>query len=155
MPQFSKFFRLNASQTQLDFVDISTDYDTSVYVDPYAIEIKNDQWTCDASEYIRSFFNEVLSALREGDRRRAVNLMSYLREPQETFLGVSRQEPQGRGVGRIQAQQLVSAIERSAAFKTGLLSDLSEMALYVEYVDRDKISDLTTNLIRAKLFQYT
>ena len=81
--------------------------------------------------------------------------MSHLREPKETFLGVSVGNPKGRGVGRLQASQLISAIKQSKAHKSGLLSGLSEMALYVEGVDRDKISDLTTNIIRGLLVDYT
>ncbi|GIQ76212.1 hypothetical protein BraRD5C2_46560 [Bradyrhizobium sp. RD5-C2] len=81
--------------------------------------------------------------------------MSHLTEPRETFLGVSTGNPQGRGVGPRQARQLITAIARSKAYKTGLLSDLSEMALYVEGIDRDKISDLTTNIIRELLIDYT
>jgi hypothetical protein len=81
--------------------------------------------------------------------------MSHLGEPREAFLGVSRDKPKGRGVGRGQSAQLIRAIERSKAYKSGLLSDLSEMALYVDGIDRDKISDLTTNVIRDLLVQYT
>lgn len=155
MPRFSKHFRLGLSQHELDFVDISTGYDTPVYVDPYAIEIRDDVWAAEASEHIRTFFLEVLDALRAGDDARAENLMSHFREPSETFLGVSRGKPHGRGVGRVQSAQLIAAIKGSEAFASGLLSDLSEMSLYVEGVDRDKISDLTTNIIRHLLVDYT
>ena len=89
MPKFSKHYRINAPQSQLDFVDVSTDYDTQVYVDPYAIEIRDDVWSGQCSEYIRTFFLEVLAALRSSDNLRAQNLMSHLHEPEETFLGVS------------------------------------------------------------------
>ncbi|MDW3181637.1 hypothetical protein [Roseobacter sp.] len=155
MPKFSQYFRINATQAQLDFVDINTDHDTPVYVDPYAIEIRNDVWSGNASEFIRVFFLEVLDSLRAGDDLRAKNLMSHLHEPSETFLGVSQGKPQGRGVGFKQAGQMIDAIKASAAFSSGLLTDLSEMALYVENVDRDKISDLTTNIIREHLVNYT
>jgi hypothetical protein len=155
MPKFSEFFELRMSQRELDFVDVSTSYDTPVYVDPYAIEIRNDIWSAAASEHIRVFFTEVLTALRDGDSARAINLMSHFQEPSETFLGVSRGKPKGRGVGRAQARQLIAAIQNSNAFATGLLSDLSEVALYVEGIDRDKISDLTTNIIRFLLVDYT
>jgi hypothetical protein len=155
MPKFSKYFKLNAPQAQLDFVDVSTDYDTRVYVDPYAIEIRDDVWSGQCSELIRSFFLEVLEALRSKDQMRAENLMSHLHEPEETFLGVSMDEPKGKGVGIKQARQLVDRIKSSKAFQSGVLSDLSEVALFVERVGRDKISDLTTNVIREKLVQYT
>jgi hypothetical protein len=155
MPRFSEFFSLGLSQAQLDFVDVSNDYDTPVYVDPYAIEIRDDIWSAQASEHIRSFFKEVLGALRDQNTARAVALMSNLREPRETYLGVSRGVPRGRGVGSGQAQQLIAAIRQSRAYATGLLSDLSEMALYVDGIDKDKISDLTTDIIRALLARYT
>lgn len=66
MPKFSEHFLLNASQDHLDFVDVSNEYDTPVFVDPYGIEIRNDIWSGRASEYIRTFFIEVLEALRIG-----------------------------------------------------------------------------------------
>ncbi|GJD29478.1 hypothetical protein PMNALOAF_0711 [Methylobacterium adhaesivum] len=155
MPKFSEYFAIELSEHELDFVDVSNDYDTRVYVDPYAIEIQDDIWSSKASDYVRSFFNEVLNALRAGNNDRAIFLMSHLTEPKETFLGVSSGSPRGRGVGNGQARQLISAIRRSKAFKTGLISDISEMALYVEGIDRDKISDLTTNIIRKLLVNYT
>jgi hypothetical protein len=155
MPRFSEFFALDLTQYQLDFVDISNEYDTPVYVDPYAIEIRDDTWAARASEHIRSFFKEVLHALRDQNTARAIGLMSHLREPKETFLGVSRGDPKGRGVGVGQSRQLIAAIRQSRAFATGLLTDLSEMALYVDGIDKDKISDLTTNIIRGLLVEYT
>lgn len=155
MPKFSKYFKINAPQSQLDFVDISTDYDLPVYVDPYALEIKDDVWSGQCSELIRTFFTEVLEALRNGDSVRAVGLMSHLHEPAETFLGVSAGEPKGRGVGAKQARQIISRMKKSKAYQSGVLSDLSEVALFVERVGRDKISDLTTNILRGKLVEYT
>lgn len=155
MPRFSEYFGLGLSQAELDFVDVSNEFDTPVYVDPYAIEIQDDNWAAQASDYIRVFFTEVLAALRAGDIERAQNLMSHLREPEETFLGVSQFDPKGRGVGKGQAKQLIAAILGSKAYASGLLTDLSEMALYVEGIDRDKISDLTTNIIRELLVDYT
>lgn len=155
MPKFSEFFSIGLSQHALDFVDINTDFDTNVYVDPYAIEIRNDVWSVRASEYLRTFFLEVLDSLRQNKNERAEHLMSHLSEPRETYLGVSKGNPKGKGVGKKQARELIKAIENSSAYSTGLLSDFSEMSLYVEGMDRDKISDLTTNIIRELLIEYT
>jgi hypothetical protein len=155
MPKFSKFYGLNASQAQLDFVDIDTDLDTPVFVDPYAIEIRADSWSNDCAESVRNFFGSVLQALRVKDMDKARNLVSQLQEPSETYLGLSAGQPAGRGVGSFQAQKLLDAISGSEALKTGRLEDLSELALYVEGINRDKVSDLTTNIIRHQLVLYT
>ena len=119
MPRFSKYFRLGLSQHQLDFVDIDTDHDTPVYVDPFAIEIRNDILAAEASQQIRVFFKKVLDAIRDCDSERGRGLMPHLTEPREMYLGVSRGDPQGRGVGRKQAAQLIRAITNSRAYKSG------------------------------------
>ncbi len=155
MPTFSEFHKLNQSQHQLDFVDISNEFDMPVYIDPYAIEIRSDIWANEASEYIRSFFLEVLDALRKGNQRRADYLMSHLHEPKETFLGVSKGKPKGRGVGSKQGGYLIESIKKSKAYSSGILSDISELALFVDNFNRDKVSDLTTNIIRNLLVNYT
>lgn len=155
MPRFSKYFGLNSSQAQLDFVDVNNEKDTPVYIDPFAIEMREDEWSGRCSEKIRTFFLELLDALRSDKMQRAKYLVGQLHEPRETYLGISIGIPNGKGVGAKQATQLIHAILRSEAFKTGRLSDLSEMALYVEGIDRDKISDLTTNIIRKQLVKYT
>ena len=112
MPKFSEYFDLRLTQRQLDFVDVSNEYDTRVYVDPYAIEIQDDVWAADASDYIRTFFLELLNSLRARNDSRATNLMSNMHEPKETFLGVSHGRPKGRGVGAVQAGQLIKSIKR-------------------------------------------
>jgi hypothetical protein len=155
MPRFSEFFLLNADQAQLDFVDIDTDHDTPVFLDPYAIEIRADPWSNDCAETVRQFFGSILEALRGGDFESARNLVSQLQEPSETFLGLSKGKPAGRGVGAFQAKRLLDVISGSEALRTGRLEDLSELALYVEGINRDKISDLTTNIIRSQLIDYT
>ncbi|BDY15421.1 hypothetical protein Sulfitobl28_13910 [Sulfitobacter pontiacus] len=155
MAKFSKYHGLKASQAQLDFVDVNSSQDTPVFIDPFAIEIRSDPWSNDCAEAIRVFFHSVLAALRNGDDGRAKYLLGQLHEPAETYLGLSQGKPKGRGVGSFQADLLADAIRNSVAFESGKLEDLSELALYVEGIGRDKVSDLTTNIIRAQLVEYT
>lgn len=153
--KFSRAFGLNHIQAELDFVDLDTSRDTPLFVDPYAIQIKQNELSEKCADQIRTYFAEVLSALRRNDNTRAVQLTSYLTEPRDTFLGFSKGSPRGRGVGRFQADQILSALRRSTAFQTGVLSDLAEAELFIDGIARDKISDLTTNLIRGSLISYT
>jgi hypothetical protein len=67
VPRLSNFFRLNSDQAQLDFVDIDTDRDARFYVDPYALELRSDEWCENCSSKIRSYFISLLDALRASD----------------------------------------------------------------------------------------
>lgn len=155
MPRFSTVFQLSNEQAALDFVDIELSTDTRLYLDPYAIEIREDEWSSICGDHIRSFFNDVLSALRNDDQAHAYHLLSHLREPNETYLGQSSGTPNGRGVGDFKARQFVHALRKSRAFETGLLADISEAELFIEGIGPDTISDLTTNILRGVLAEYT
>lgn len=96
-----------------------------------------------------------MNALRAEDDDRARHLLNHLHEPNETHLGVSTGRPSGRGVGDHRAAQLADALVRSRAFQTGLLTDISEAELFIHGVGRDTISDLTTNVVRGLLAEYT
>jgi hypothetical protein len=97
----------------------------------------------------------LLETLRANDEARVGHLVSHLTEPQETFLGVSSERPQGRGIGWSQSQDIVAALRQSTAFQTGILSDLAEAELFIRGIGPDKISDLTNNIIRGALIDYT
>ena len=43
--KIANHFRLAKTQAELDFVNIDVRHDTPVFVDPYAIEIRNDEWS--------------------------------------------------------------------------------------------------------------
>lgn len=155
MAKVSVIFGLSNSQAELDFVDIDTATDTPLYLDPYAIQIRDDEWSEKCGDRIRSFFNEVLDALRNNNMERAYHLLGHLHEPNETFLGQSTGRPRGRGVGTDKAEQLADALINSRAFTTGMLSDVSEAELFIRNVGPDTISDLTTNILRGPLADYT
>ena len=152
--KISNFFRLNKPQAELDFVDVDVSRDTRLFVDPYAIEIRDDAFADELKRYIVSFFQTLLNATKSNDRAKLVSLTSHLGEPPDTFLGLSRGSP-GRGVGRGQADQIIGALRGSRAVRTGQLSDLAEAELFIEGISSDKLSDLTTNVLRTPFYDYT
>jgi len=155
MPKFSEAFGLCHGSATLDFVDIELSTDVPLFIDPYAIEIRQDSWSDFCGDHIRSFFSALLENLRSDRTSRVGHLLGNLHEPNETHLGVSIGTPSGRGVGTHKAALLARAMINSRAFQTGVLSDIAEAELFIEGVGRDTISDLTTNLIRGPLAAYT
>lgn len=65
MARFSAIKSIGKSQAELDFVDVDTSTDTPLYLDPYAIQIRDDQWSTECGDHIRSFFDAVLTQLRK------------------------------------------------------------------------------------------
>lgn len=146
---------LNLSQPMLDFVDIDLGLDFPLYIDPAGFVNPRDEFAEKCRVDIQDFFDAVLKAIASGDKSKGGELLAALKEPNETHLGVSKLEPDGRGIGKRQAEQILENLQNSVAGKTGLLKDLTDVALFVDGVGADKISDMTTNIIRRHLIEYT
>lgn len=146
---------INASQPMLDFVDIDLNFDFPLYIDPIGFLDPIDRFAQECQDDIRDFFQTVMQAIIDGDVNRGQALLAALQEPNETHLGTSQGEPRGRGIGAIQARQLLDNLRESPAAITGLLTDLTDCALFIDGIGADKVSDITTNIIRRHLIEYT
>jgi hypothetical protein len=155
MPTFSRAFRLGKSQSELDFVDVSLLRDNRLFLDPFAVGQELDRWSERAARSVGIFFQQVVDDIRSGYEDNARNLLLNLREPNETRLGYSRGRPKGAGIGDEQAEKIFEALRTSAAVREGFISALEECELMIPGISRDKISDLTTNIIRGHLVEYT
>jgi hypothetical protein len=157
LQNFSEYFNLEKSQHELDFVDIPVNNgDIPLFIDPYAISKRNDYWSIDCHNAVVDFFQGVISEIKQGNEAQAKSMLSGLREPNQTRFGQSKGGvPRGRGIGGEQAGELYNALADSTAIKTGFIKDLEECELLIEGIGPDKISDITTNIIRQKLIEYT
>ncbi|NBC32915.1 MAG: hypothetical protein GVY13_09600 [Alphaproteobacteria bacterium] len=153
--RFSEIFSIGLGQPQLDFVDIKPDCDTPLFIDPFAISLRGDAWSEICHQHITHFFQTALDHIRAGRDQQARQMLNGLSEPNATCLGLSRGLPAGRGVGGRQALDLYESLAASQAAKNGLLEELAECDLFVPGIARDKISDITTNIIRRPLIEYT
>lgn len=155
MPRISEHFELNRDQPTLDFVDVDINYDLRVFVDPRSLNLIDTQWGHDCIALVQSFFEKVLILIKKKNSEAAIEILQNLREPNETHLGFSSSFSRGRGVGTDLAKKLWSSISESQAAKSGLLKDLDDTVLFIEGISSDIISDITTNVIREPLINYT
>ncbi len=155
MTKISDYYKLGKYQSELDFVDIDVEHDTSLFIDPYVFRFRNDDWAIDCNNQIVDYFERVLESIKKKDITTATRLLVQLSEPYETHLGVSKFGIKGRGIGKTQADELFKALFASKAAQTGFLKDLSDCELTIPGISFDKISDITTNIIRNKLIEYT
>jgi hypothetical protein len=155
MPTFSQAFRLGKSQPELDFVDVSLLRDNRLFLDPFGISQELDRWSRDAAATVGMFFQQIIDDIRGGHEDNARQLLLNLREPNETRLGYSRNRPKGAGIGDEQAEDIFEALRTSTAVREGFITALEECELMIPGISHDKISDLTTNILRGHLVEYT
>lgn len=153
--EISRIFNLNKSQAELDFIDIDIERDIPLFVDPFFLAKRSDGWSVAATMTIRNFFQKLIDYTRAGNENAARELFIHLHEPNSTCLGMSRAHPEGKGVGAEDTTKIYDNLLRSRAIQTGLLQDIEDNILFVENFGKDKLSDMTTNIIRKHLIQYT
>ena len=155
MKTISSHYKLGKSQSELDFVDVTINTDTPLFIDPFAISLRVDDFGQRCHLIIKEFFQRLIDLILEKEVYVALDLLTNLHEPNETRFGFSKARPRGAGISTKQAKQLFNALESSSAVRTGFINSLEECELMIEGISRDKISDLTTNLIRKQLALYT
>jgi hypothetical protein len=153
--KISRHFRLGKTQYELDFVDIDLDNDTPLFIDPYFLSIRRDRWSMGATGSIRNFFQKFIQHLKAGRQDEALEIFSELSEPNETRLGLSQGRSQGRGVGDGDSKKIFDSLLASRAVQTGVVEDIEDCRVFVDGIDKDKVSDMTTNIIREHLIVYT
>lgn len=155
MPTISEIFSLGKTQRELDFVNINPNRDSPVYLNPFVFSSRPDPFSISASRTIQGFFQHNLTLIRNGLVDEARNNFDHLNEPNETCFGMSQRRPRGRGVGNDNADDLFESILNSRAITSGLLEHLEDTAIFIPGIGRDKVSDMTTNIIRLNLIEYT
>jgi len=153
--KFSEAFNLGQSQSSLDFVDVDIVNDTPLFVDPWALRHLPTAWGEQCVNLIQDFFSTILGHVAAGNHEIARGLLLVLTEPNEVKLGLSSGRARGRGLGPYLASEIYDRLQSSRAVTTGLLEDLEDTLLFVDGIGPDIISDITINIIRGPLIEYT
>ncbi|WP_018630461.1 hypothetical protein [Niabella aurantiaca] len=153
--KISKLFNLDKSQAELDFVDIDITKDLPLFLDPFFLGNRQDKWSLEATLTLKSFFQKLIDLTKAGKEKEARELFEFLHEPNSTCLGMSLDKPDGNGVGKTDTSKIYKNLLKSRAIQSGLLQDIEDNILFVDGFGKDKLSDMTTNIIRKHLIQYT
>lgn len=72
-----------------------------------------------------------------------------------TCLGLSKGNPQGKGVGSKDTDDIFDSFLESFDKEGDIIQDLEDSLLFINGFGRDKLSDMTTNIITNSLIEYT
>jgi hypothetical protein len=138
-------------------VDVDVRGDVPLFINPGALRKSEAEWARHCVYLLQDFMEHVLGLIRRDDLDMARTLLMYLGEPNETHLGLSAlgEEARGRAVGAEFADLIIEALLHSPAGRTGRINDLEDTVMMIPKVGSDIISDITTNIIRGPLIEYT
>jgi hypothetical protein len=153
--RFSEYFGLNKTQDQIDFLDIYAYRDIPLFLDPYGISVMNSKWSKECEEHIAIYFQYLIESIQKNEKTVVDKLLNALHEVNEIALGYSSSKPKGRGIGKEHAIQLKKAFEGSKAAISGDIRDIADCALLIPNINRDKISDITANILKIDLIKFT
>lgn len=144
------------------FVDVEISVDNRLYVDPHAIRLRKSPqpFAGHALRCLDTFAEQVTDSIitaTPASLRRGEQLLQRFVEPWETRLGMSRRGFRGHGgaetVGTWIWDVLTNDVE--ALVRIGELKQIEDLPLFVEGIDRDITSDITTRIIFDALAQFT
>lgn len=151
--KFTEYYKI--SNEDIDFVDIYINRDLPLFLDPFGISALRTPWAKECENQIATYFQYLIDSIRNGDNKSIKKLLNALHEVNEIALGYSSDSTRGRGIGKIQAQQMLESFQDSEAAKSGDIKDIADCALLIPGISRDKISDITANILKRQLVFYT
>lgn len=152
----SKLFYLRTTgHKDLDFVDIDEVKDTKLFIDPYVIQALDDGFCIEAQKSINSFFRELFIACKKRDLHRLRELLEHATEPNETNLGMKTKSIYGKGATASELSSLFLEFFKLVCKNPTLENDPLALCIYIKNFDKNKMSDLITNIIRKHLYYFT
>lgn len=156
---FSDFYKINIG-TDDDWFDPLLDIDTKLFIDPLLVtdlihpEFKNTGIT------ITNFFNEGFKLAAQSEPKTNDNLYKVLLsmmkfpEVQELCLGYSK-STKGAGSGEGFGKEIVHAIYQTISMGLTNIHRFETLGLFSEGIGKDRLSDITANIIKRDLINYT
>lgn len=144
------------------FVDVELSRDNEQFIDLHRIRLiaEGSAHAASALACVDTFLTTVSTAAMSSDphlEEEARALLQQFSEPRETRLGLARKGFNGHGG----ADDIGARIWRSlttdlpALLHVGVLKYLEELPLFIEGIDRDLTSDITTRIIFGPLADFT
>lgn len=144
------------------FEDLDVARDNRIFVDPHAIRLSEGPapFVTDAVAALDTFFDTVSRDAMSNsvsDHRHGRDVLQHFEEPWETRMGMARNGFSGHGGSFDVGSWIWDALrtDLSALLRVGVLKHLEELPLFVNGIDRDITSDITTRIAFAPLAEFT
>lgn len=159
MPILSKYYGL---KPPFEFLNVDVVDDNRLFLDPHALRIEKgpSPFGREARKSMDSFFDEIVKCVlsrRSAERLRGLELVQHFNEPKETRLGLSRSGINGHGGAEEVGEWIWDALstDARALIDVGVFKLVEHIPIFVDGIDRDITSDLTTRIVFEPLAKFT
>lgn len=148
----TEYLGLSAGHANLDFVDVRTDTDTELFIDPCLIELGSDKRSQQACRLFDDFADTLFNEMRS-NRWACTNLLDDAHEIHDTKLGYGNGR-NGKGKTAEGLNECFYGLQRLAnGFPT--ISQIQDLSIFVQDFAEDSMSDLLTNILHRILCEFT
>jgi hypothetical protein len=157
---FSEHFQINPVYRD-DWFDPILDRDTKLFIDPFFVFKTQNEIFKNSHTKIVNFFLEAfkLAAIstesREDLRYRLLRGTMVFPEAKEICLGYGVDSIDGAGSGYGFSSLIVAAIYESIRLGIDNINHFEQLGIFNEGIGCDRISDITANIIKKELIEYT
>jgi len=144
------------------FINVEIKEDNRLYLDPHAVRLTRSPqpFAGDAVHCADTFLAEITHCVISRTRTsldRAERLLQRFGEPWETRLGMSEAGFHGHGGAEVVGTWILDTLtdDVEALIRVAVLRHLEDLPLFVDGVDRDITSDITTRIIYGPLARFT
>lgn len=136
-----------------EFIDVATNSDNLLFIDPILIQSNSDEWSKKANVLIQSFFDAFYEAYRQADNIRKKELLSHAGEQNGTRFGYGRGD-NGKGNTAQGLLEIFAPLEEYI-FKISTIEKAEDLSILIPNFAEDGLSDMLTNILHDELNQFT
>lgn len=146
------YLGLPKGHSGIDFVDVRTDDDTKLFIDPCLIELAEDRLSQEAATLIADFEDTLYADMRNG-RWRITHVFDEAHEIHDTKLGYGN----GRNGRGKTPEGMRESLDGLCLLANGIpeISRIQDVSVFVQDFAEDCMSDLLTNILHRILCEFT
>jgi hypothetical protein len=142
------------SQYEVDFVIPRVGADVPVGIDPFLLYKSRDSEYRGLHDVLTGVFNAGIKAVRRGALSEARQILDFP-EVSAVGLGYTRNSKKGSGVGTQLTELIVETLVGSPSLQERGVRHVEEMQLVSAGIGPDRVSDITANVLKRFLIDYT
>lgn len=157
---FSEVFKVERKQDDEWFDSILT-VDTQLFIDPFLLFQQKTGFFADSHDKIINFFQRAFElAAKSGGNHKSIsykkllNMLSFP-EAKELCLGYAGGDVEGAGSGPGFSKKIAEVMIDSIKLGIQNMNHFEEMSILEKGIGRDRISDITANILKSDIIKYT